>query len=142
MPDVQLIGKRASAIDSIRTVLDDWRHKRRSARELDQCGDDEVARMARDMQMSSGQLRRMARVRADAADLLLGRMAALGLDPGSILQEEPAVFRDLQRLCSFCATRKRCRRELAADPQNGIWREHCPNAGTLAALEADGAVNH
>lgn len=143
MTTPQAVGKRAPVF-SLLASLDDWRRSRKEARraasDLECCSDDEIARMAGDMKMSTAELHRMARSRRDAANLLLDRLAALHLDPANLARREPAVMCDLQRLCSGCRTKRRCRRELAQDPGNPAWREHCPNATTLLALQGAAAV--
>lgn len=130
---------RASLADAVRGLFDNWRRQRHVALELARCGDSELARIARDMQLRTRQLHEIALRPPDSADLLYERMAALGLSPGSVGR---ATLRDLERVCSLCTTKKRCARELAKDPANEVWREHCPNAGTLAALEDERPVNH
>ena len=141
MSTPQPIGTRVPSIGSMLVALHAWRRRRdeirRGLADLESCGDDDLSRMAKDVQLTPAALRQMARCRSDAANLLLRRMAALGLNAEALGRMEPAVLRDLQRLCSLCATKKRCMKELARDPADAVWREHCPNAGTLAALQDD-----
>jgi hypothetical protein len=103
---------------------------------LGRCGEDEVERMARDVGVSAAELRTLATRRRGSADLLLRRMAALDLDRGEIARAEPATFRDLQKVCSLCRSRRRCVRDMAHDINNPRWQEYCPNATTLKALDA------
>ncbi|MEJ2376453.1 MAG: hypothetical protein P8Y71_13900 [Pseudolabrys sp.] len=98
--------------------------------------------MANDLQLLPAQLRGMARRGPEAADLLLVRMKALHLDAEKLAKGEPAVMHDLQRACSLCRTKRRCRRELARDPENPVWREHCLNEDTLLALLGEDPVRH
>jgi hypothetical protein len=67
-------------------------------------------------------------------------MEVLHLDAERLARDEPVVMRDLQRVCSICTTKRRCRKELARGPQNPVWREHCLNENTLVALAGEGAV--
>src|SRR6266511_4051376 len=96
----------------------DW-NRRGSALELKCCGEDEVERMAKDIGLSASELRRLATLGPDSADLLLRRMAALDLDRKEVSQAEPRTFQDLPRD--------------SADP---AWQDYCPNATTLMALNA------
>lgn len=124
-----------------------WWHRVLGARadlaELDSCGPDQTERMAKDLGISSAELRQLASYRADESDLLRQRMTKLGLDPEELARSDPATLRDLQRLCTMCTSRGRCARDLkrnAADPhwqawrENRDWREYCPNAATLNLL--------
>jgi hypothetical protein len=116
-----------------------WREwtRRSSARfELKCCGEDEVERMAKDIGLSSSELRRLASLGPDSADLLLRRMAALDLDRNEVSQTEPRTFHDLQRVCTMCKHHRRCRGDLAHDADDPAWHDYCPNASTLMALNA------
>ena len=100
------------------------------------CDSAEVALIASDIGLSPRDLRRMVMLGPDSAKLLLRRMAVLHLDADALVESEPGVMRDLQRLCSTCASQKRCKRDLARDPENLAWQQYCPNEGTLVALQS------
>ena len=129
--------------ESVFATFGDWLTKRRkireSRRQIVHCDSNEVARMARELGVGPSELRRMTQYGPDAADLLPVRMAALHLDADALECSMPGVMRDLQRLCSTCVSKKRCQRDLEHDPENPVWRQYCPNKGTLAALQ-DGAA--
>ena len=126
--------------DSMIAAFRDWVRNGKLNLRLDECDSYEVARMARDVGLSPNELRRMSKLKPDAAKLLLDRMAALRLDPGTLTKNDPSTMRDLQRLCSNCAGKKRCERDLVSHRDNPVWRQYCPNAGTLEALQFE-AVN-
>src|SRR6516164_9279166 len=116
-----------------------WRQwtRRGSARfELKCCGEDEVERMAKDIGVSASELRRLATLGPDSADILLRRMTALDLDRNEVSRTEPRAFQDLQRVCTMCNHHRRCRRDLASDSGDPAWEDYCPNAATLMALNA------
>ena len=116
-----------------------WRGwtRRASARlELTCCGEEEVERLARDVGVSASELRRLANLGPDSADLLLRRMAALDLDRNEVSRTEPRTFQDLQRVCTMCNHHRRCGRDLARDSADPAWEDYCPNAATLKALNA------
>ena len=115
----------------------DWRARRRTMVELDCCGREEVGRVARDLGLDRSDLSILAGKWPDSADLLSRRMGELGLDPAKATQVEPQVVRDLQRVCSLCASKRKCGHDLARHPSDPAWREYCPNVGTLAALMAE-----
>jgi len=116
-----------------------WREwiRRGSARfELKCCGEEEVERMAKDIGVSPSELRRLANLGPDSADLLLRRMAALDLDRNEVSRTEPRTFQDLQRVCTMCNHHRRCRGDFARDADDPAWHDYCPNASTLMALNA------
>jgi hypothetical protein len=114
----------------------DWTRRGSARSELKCCGEDEVERMAKDVGLSASELRRLAAHGPDSADLLLRRMAALDLDRNEVSRTEPRTFQDLQRVCTMCNSKRRCKRDLAHDSDDPIWQDYCPNAATLMALNA------
>jgi hypothetical protein len=70
----------------------------------------------------------------DSLDLLSRRMQELRLDAAEISRVEPQVIRDLQRTCSLCANKRRCRHDLADQWSHPRWQDYCPNTATLLAL--------
>lgn len=106
------------------------------APDLSCCGEAEIERIARDVQMSPAELRALIRRGPEAADLLLERMAVLDLDPKEVSQVAPQTFRDLQRSCALCESKRRCVRDLTGNAASPEWKDYCPNASTLLALDA------
>jgi len=121
-----------SAFSSMVAVLGNWARDR-----FDDCATYEIERMARDVGLSSNELYRMSKLKPDAAKLLLDRMSALHLNPETFAKVHPSTMRDLQRLCSNCTSKMRCRRDLVHRRDNPVWRKYCPNEATLDALKAE-----
>jgi hypothetical protein len=138
--------KKYPAFDSVLATLGEWLRLRQQiwqvSRRLDECDRDEIAQIAAEAGLSASELRRMAKLGPEAAKLSLDRMAALHLDAETIAVSEPGTMRDLQRLCSNCASKKRCRHDIIHDPDGSVWRQYCPNAGTLDALQSEAAKVH
>jgi hypothetical protein len=104
---------------------------------LDGCGPSETARIARDLGVGGPELRVLAGKWPDSSDLLSRRMKEIKLDGATTARIEREVFRDLQRVCTLCASKRKCQHDLARNPADPAWREYCPNATTLAALAAE-----
>ena len=139
MPASVLTSKQNPAARSVFAAFGDWMRKRKLARQnlrgLDDSDNYEVMRVARDIGLSPIELRRMIRLGPDAAKQLPTRMTTLHLDADALAKSKPGVMRDMQRLCATCASKKRCQRDLTRDPENRVWRQYCPNAGTLVELQ-------
>jgi hypothetical protein len=114
-----------------------WRADRRTQADLASCGREDVARMAHDLGVGGADLCVLAGKWPDSAHLLTRRMDEIALDAAKIAEVEPAVIRDLQRVCSLCASKRRCVRDLAARPADPVWQDYCPNSMTLTALIAE-----
>lgn len=116
-------------------ALAEWYRTWRSAphvTELANCAPDEVERIAHDIGLTATDLRKLERTGADP--LLLPRMlAALKIDAAELERTEPAAFRDLQRVCALCDSKRRCASELAAGDAPKTFESFCPNALTLKA---------
>jgi hypothetical protein len=125
-------------IDNVIAPLAEWWRRNATTREnladLDSFSPGEMARMAQDVGLAPSDLRQLARHCSDAADLLDRRLGALGLTTAGLAATAPAELRDMERLCTLCASKGRCARDLAADPADPVWRQYCPNEQTLASL--------
>ena len=117
-----------------------WRQCRAAVREVDGLGGPELARVAQDVGLNVPQLRTLAGKWPDAAELLSQRLAALRLDERTIVETDPGVLRDLQRVCTMCPDQQRCGRDIEANPSDPEWRKYCPNAETLDAVELERAM--
>jgi hypothetical protein len=114
-----------------------WRGRslrRRTLSELSCCAPAEAERIAQDVGVSRAELCILAGKWPDSLDLLSRRMQELRLDAAEVSRVEPQVIRDLQRTCSLCANKRRCRYDLADQWSHPRWQEYCPNATTLLAL--------
>ena len=134
MTDLTGGEERRSRFGAMWRVLSDW-VRGPSASGVSCCGELDIERIARDVRMSPTELRAVAKQGPEAAKLLLERMAVLDLDPVEVAQVGPQTFRDLQRVCSLCESKRRCMRDLSHDAAAPQWQDYCPNAQTLMALD-------
>lgn len=108
--------------------------------ELSSAGDEEIGRIAHDFNMSVSELRALAQKGPQAAALLEERLAQLGLEPVDSPNLDPALARDLQRICSMCDAQRQCSHELEAHDTSDHWKRYCPNSQTLEALKNNPAA--
>ena len=125
-------------VEFVVDAIADWVNKYRKnvghADALGQCGPNDVKQIAKELGVSAKELRELASKGPGAADLLQKMLAALNVDPNAIAKTDPAIMRDLQRLCITCSHKKRCERDLAKGGAAAHFHEYCPNAFTLDAL--------
>jgi hypothetical protein len=119
-------------------VFSGWIQHWRERAELEAMGDDEFVRLAHDIGVSSGELQRMVEA-GHNPERLSEMLRALGLDEAALKRAEPAMLRDMQRLCSLCETSGTCRHALDAGIAPTTYRSFCVNAATLEALKARAA---
>src|SRR5262245_20398314 len=129
-PTNQLVGLLRWLVQAARRLL----RRRISVNEIARLELRDLACIARDLGISTDELRVVAAKDKSAADLLLRRMETLGLEP---TQVDSAVMRDLQRCCSKCKDKVLCVHELEDRPREATWPKYCPNEQTLAALTSE-----
>jgi hypothetical protein len=137
---ISTAGWRRSVFGDIAKWWRQWAGVRAGRVELNNFDPDERDRVARDVGADSAALQALAGKWPERTDLLSRRIEALKLDADEIARLHPPVANDLKKLCWMCASKRRCERDLATDPDNPIWREYCPNATTLTALQAERGV--
>jgi hypothetical protein len=121
-------------VTAVLDLVADWyKRRQRHSSGLEGLPESEVDKIAKDMGVSSADLRALDRL-ADQP-LLLGRMLEqLHLDAETLSRTEPEIFRDLQRVCALCDVKKRCERDLDAGTGADHFEEYCPNSLTLKAV--------
>jgi len=121
-------------LDAIAGWINKYRNMHGVSDELEHCSQEDVMRIARDLGLSVSDLRGLAAKGPGAAETLQKMLLALSVDPQSLAKADPAVMRDLQRLCMVCGQKGRCQHELARGTAAEHFREFCPNAYTLDAV--------
>jgi len=121
-------------VDAVIDIFARWLKHRREIAESCNCDSAEYAHIARDLNVSTGELDELIRRGAHAADALPKLMAELDIDRDAVARVEPMVMRDLERVCSLCDQKRRCARELAAGTSAERYADYCPNAPTLKTL--------
>lgn len=126
--------RRRSLVEVISQWWQDWTNPQSNFSNLSCCVTYEVERVAREVGVTVAELKALARLGPDAADLLPRRVAALGLNSDEVMRAEPRTVQDLQRVCSLCECQKQCARDLAHNSTDSAWEKYCPNVETLKAL--------
>jgi hypothetical protein len=121
-------------LDVIAGWINRYRHMNGAHNELGQCTQNDLIRIAKDLGLSVNELRGLATKGPGAADVLQKMLLALSVDPKALAEADPAVMRDLQRICILCSQKGRCQHELTEGTAAEHFREFCPNAYTLDAL--------
>jgi hypothetical protein len=122
---------------AIRAAVDKlavWRRHRRDLRELAELDGGVFSAIARDLCLSSADLQSLGKA-GEGRTVNLGRLLdALGIAEAVISRTEPAVMRDMERVCALCVAKARCGRDLRAASSRRTYREYCPNSATIDAL--------
>jgi hypothetical protein len=138
MPDREVHQAKYPMVDFVLDAIASWVNKYRHVSglhdEFGHCSPDDVMQIAKDLGVPAGELRALAAKGPGAAELLEKMLVALRVDPEALAKSNPAVMRDLQRLCVACSQKGRCQHELAEGTAAEHFREFCPNAFTLDAL--------
>lgn len=127
---------RRSPTEVIAEWWNEWTRNPACPRDFSACSHDNIEHTARDIGLSGPELEGLVRHGPHAADLLVRRMAMLDLDREEVSAVDRATFLDLQRVCTNCDCKGRCRRDLARRPDAAAWEDYCPNVATLKMLDA------
>jgi len=117
-------------------LFGDWLKQRRELNELMEFAVDpgELERVARELNVTSADLEGLVRQSSQGANELWYTLTALGIDETALSRAEPALLRDMERVCSFCTHKRRCHEELAAGTAATNYVEYCENADTIDTL--------
>jgi hypothetical protein len=117
-------------------LFGDWLKQRRELNELTKYAADpgELERVARELNVTSADLEMLVRQGSQGANELSYTLTALGIDETALSRAEPALLRDMERVCSFCTHKRRCHQELAAGTAATNYAEYCNNSDTIDTL--------
>jgi hypothetical protein len=121
--------------DNLITTFGDWLTHRRELNELRQLNTSEFERIATELRVSPGDLTEMVRQGPHAADELPRLLEILGIDEEALARTQPMVLRDMERVCSLCAHKGECDRDLAAGTSAEHYAGYCLNASTIETLD-------
>jgi hypothetical protein len=119
---------------AIASWINKYRHMTETHDAFGQCSPEDVSQIAKDLGVSTNELRTLAAKQPGAGDLVEKMLLSLHVDPQALASTQPAVMRDLKRLCVMCGEKSRCTHELKDGTADGHFQEFCPNAFTLDAL--------
>jgi hypothetical protein len=114
-------------------LFGNWLRQRRELNELMGPAADpgELERVARELNVAPAELEMLVRQGSQGANELSYTLTALGIDETALCRAEPALLRDMERVCSFCTHTRRCHEELAAGTAATNYVEYCENAETI-----------
>ncbi len=134
MPDANVTAPGRLTVSGVREWWIATRGHWARMAELRELPPGELERVAADFGVSSAELLDASRRNDSTPGLLERRLAALELDPEEIWKLSPVLLRNLQRTCSTCPERRRCKDDMATSPLVSGWDSYCPNADSLLPL--------
>ena len=117
-------------------LFGDWLKQRRELNELMEFAADpgELERVARELHVTPADLQMLVRQGSQGANELPYTLTALDIDEAALRRAEPALLRDMERVCSFCRHKRLCHQELAGGTAATNYVEYCENADTIDML--------
>ncbi|RUM95176.1 hypothetical protein EET67_24730 [Pseudaminobacter arsenicus] len=119
---------------SITAFINRLRRGNRLQREFYALDHDEAERLLRECAMGRSDFLASLRNPLCAEDLLLPAMRSAGLDPEAHKARHPAWHRDIERTCTACENRRRCRRDVLNNRFAARHRSYCPNRDSFAEI--------
>lgn len=133
MSDTYGAGIRAF-LGRVRASALDRRKRRALLREFDELNAGDRNQILDDVGMGYREFARAMMAPQHAENLNVRALEAIGVDPLTFQARHPGWARDMERLCSTCPARRRCRRDLAADVFGRQYRHYCANADSIDAI--------
>ena len=124
---------RTAAVAALKAAI----AKLRDQREMDDIGQSELERLARDIWLSPTELRASAGRNDDWVRLLEQRLEQFEFDKPSLERVYPKVVRDLEQTCGRCGSASRCSKDISIPNSKDAISDYCPNTYTLQALETE-----
>ena len=124
-------------VDGLIEVFGNWLIHRREMHELRQLDSGQFDSIARDLRMTPGDLDTFVRQGPHAADELPRLLEVLGIDEAALVRSEPAVLRDMERVCVSCERKAQCRNDLEIGVSARDYEDYCLNASTMNALRSN-----
>ncbi len=121
-------------------LFGEWLSQRRQLMELTQleAGPGELERVARELGVSSADLRMLVRHGPLGSAELPKMLEALGIDEAAIRRAQPTLLRDMERVCAYCTHKRQCDQELAAGTASSNYKQYCGNADSIEELTIKG----
>ncbi len=117
-------------------LFGDWLKQRRELNELLEFAADpgELERVARELNVTPADLEKLMLQGSQGENELPYMLTALGIDETALRRAQPALLRDMERVCSFCTHKRQCHEELATGTAATNYVEYCENADTIDTL--------
>lgn len=123
-----------SILHALVQAIRKYRQQRKLQTELTLCSVAEISAIARDLRLSPDELMMLVTEKTETAAALHELLAVLGIDAGSLELQDPAVMRELQRLCLTCRHKQECAYHLAQGTAVEHYEDFCPNSHTLSGI--------
>jgi transcriptional regulator with XRE-family HTH domain len=127
-------SKSFPAVGMLVNTFNDWLKHRRELNELRQLNTVEFDRIASELGVSPTDLNELVRQGPHAADELPKMLKVLGIDEEVLARTQPLVLRDMERVCTLCAHKGECDRDLAAGTAAEHYKGYCLNAPSIEVL--------
>jgi transcriptional regulator with XRE-family HTH domain len=127
-------NKSFRAVGMLVNTFNDWLKHRRELNELRQLNTVEFDRIASELGVSPTDLNELVRQGPHAADELPKMLKVLGIDEEVLARTQPLVLRDMERVCTLCAHKGECDRDLAAGTAAEHYKGYCLNAPSIEVL--------
>ncbi|UPJ58610.1 hypothetical protein [Bradyrhizobium sp. 192] len=112
-----------------------WLKHRRELSEIRQLDRADFDRIASDLRIAPDDLEELVRHGKHSADELPKMLGQLGINADGLGRAQPLLLRDMERVCSLCAHKARCDRDLADGTAAENYHGYCGNASTLESLD-------
>lgn len=121
-------------VDGFIDMFCNWLKHRRDMDEVGRLDPQAYDAVASDLRLAPAELRQLVRQGPHSADELPKLLHALGIKEADLARSEPAVLRDMERVCSQCGCKDQCGNDIEKGIAARTYADYCPNAVTIEAI--------
>jgi uncharacterized protein YjiS (DUF1127 family) len=121
-------------VENAINLFGDWLKHQQEMREMREMNSGDFARIVRDLSVSPAELDAVVRQGPHASDELPRLLKVLGIDEATLSRTQPALQRDMVRVCAACRQKALCNHDLDAGTLAQRYEEYCPNAPAIDEL--------
>jgi hypothetical protein len=128
------MSKQYPVAERIAGAFGNWLQRRRDIREIHEFDHNELAKVARELNVATADLDTLVHQGPHAADELSTLLTLLGVDTETLAKTQPLVLRDMTRICASCQQKRRCDRDLGHSSSAQHFEDYCLNAPAIDEL--------
>jgi hypothetical protein len=132
--DMKSEAKTDPIFNRVIDVFGNWLKHRREMREIRQLDAGIFEHIAHDLRITPAELDTFVRQGPHAADELPRVLEVLGIDEATLARSQPAVLRDMERVCILCERKVQCNNDLEIGVSARDHGDYCLNAPTMDSL--------
>lgn len=121
-------------VDGFIEMFCEWLKHRHDMQEIGRLDPQAYSSVASDLRVTPAELHELVRQGPHSADELPRLLHTLGIEEADLARSEPAVLRDMERVCAQCGSKSRCTNDIERGVAARTYGDYCPNTVTIESI--------